>query len=111
MANTKAKQPETINQDSAVNVTVEATSAQRNNGVSAAEVTAVLREIYREYVISRGKFEKFHSLHEAYAVLLEEVKEVELITFSKAPRRGNAKLKSELIQVAAMAVAAIIECS
>jgi len=50
---------------------------------------------------------EFASLHEAYAVLLEEVEEVWEITKMKEANRDLAHLRHELIQVAAMAVKAI----
>jgi len=49
----------------------------------------------------------FASLHEAYAVLLEEVDEVWEITKQKESARDLEHLRHELIQVAAMAVKAI----
>jgi hypothetical protein len=48
--------------------------------------------------------EKFSSLHEAYAVLLEEVDEVWDICRQKRRERNELELRKELIQIAAMAV-------
>lgn len=50
---------------------------------------------------------KFASLHEAYAVILEELEEVWEITRQKRKDRDPEKLRKELIQVATMAVKAI----
>lgn len=49
----------------------------------------------------------FASLHEAYAVLLEEVDEVWDIVKLKRSKRDPQELRAELIQVAAMAIKAI----
>jgi NTP pyrophosphatase (non-canonical NTP hydrolase) len=51
--------------------------------------------------------ERFVNLHEAYAVLLEEVDEVWEITKQKQKVRSKKELRSELIQVAAMAIKSI----
>ena len=51
--------------------------------------------------------EKFASLHEAYAVLLEELDEVWDITRQKRRDRDALELRKELIQIAAMAVKAL----
>jgi hypothetical protein len=53
---------------------------------------------------ARAKFPAFHSQHEAYAVILEELDE-----FWEKVRRDEDG-RQELIQVAAMAVAAYREC-
>ena len=50
---------------------------------------------------------QFASLHEAYAVILEEVDEVWEICRQKKPERNREKIRKELIQVAAMAVKAL----
>jgi hypothetical protein len=49
----------------------------------------------------------FASLHEAYAVILEELDEVWEITLQKRKDRNPGALRKELIQVAAMAIKAI----
>ena len=48
--------------------------------------------------------EKFASLHEAYAVILEELDEVWEITRDKRCHRSALELRKEFIQLAAMAV-------
>ena len=50
---------------------------------------------------------EFSSLHEAYAVILEELDEVWDIARMKRKNRDEAQLRKELIQVATMAVKAI----
>lgn len=67
--------------------------------------------VLNEVQTARSKFGPFSSLHEGYAVLLEEVKELEAITFSHQPRIDNEELRNELIQIAAMACCAYMECT
>lgn len=64
-------------------------------------------DIDREIYNAKRHGEKFASLHEAYAVILEEVEEVWEITLQKKKDRDPAKLRKELIQVAAMAIKAL----
>ena len=64
----------------------------------------IYEEIEQEIKFARETFPAFHSQHEAYAVILEELDEFwECVKHDMAGRR-------ELIQVAAMCVAAIREC-
>lgn len=49
----------------------------------------------------------FHSLHEAYGVIAEELDEVWDITKLKRKNRDEQHLRQELIQVAAMAIKAL----
>lgn len=51
--------------------------------------------------------EKFASLHEAYAVILEEVDEVWDITRQKRCMRSELELRKEFVQIAAMAMKAL----
>jgi hypothetical protein len=79
------------------------------------KVDGVLLEIKREYKRAREMFPSFHSGHEAYAVILEELEEF----WAEAKKEAGAApsnlwpfrrmMRRELIQVAAMAVAAILE--
>jgi hypothetical protein len=50
---------------------------------------------------------EFASLHEAYAVILEELDEVKEIAWMKKKNRNEEELRHELIQVAAMAIKAL----
>jgi hypothetical protein len=67
-------------------------------------MTDVFLAIEEEIGRARSKFPAFHSQHEAYAVILEELDE-----FWEKVRRDEDG-RQELIQVAAMAVAAYREC-
>lgn len=51
--------------------------------------------------------ESFSSLHEAYAVILEELDEVWEVTKLKRKNRDREELRKEFVQIAAMAVKAI----
>lgn len=51
--------------------------------------------------------ERFASLHEAYAVILEELDEVWDITRQKRRERDHDELRKEFVQLAAMAVKAL----
>lgn len=68
---------------------------------------ATLLVISREVERSKMHGEKFASLHEAYAVMLEELDEVWDLTRMKKRDRDPAAIRKELIQLAAMAVKAI----
>lgn len=67
----------------------------------------LLREISEEVERAKRHGEKFASLHEAYAVLLEEVDEMWDITRMKRRDRDAISLRKELIQIGAMAVKAL----
>lgn len=64
-------------------------------------------EIDDEVHRARIHGDSFASLHEAYAVILEEVDEVWEIAKEKRYLRDPTNLRKELIQVAAMAVKAV----
>lgn len=67
----------------------------------------VCHEVAGEYQSARLKFDPFHSGHEGYAVLKEEVDE--MWDAIKENRLDDAKAKA--VQVAAMAVAFCLEVS
>ncbi len=55
-----------------------------------------------ELRVARAAHPPLHSPHEAYAVILEEVRELEAEIFNRNIRRRSAHLLRELVQVAAM---------
>ena len=67
----------------------------------------IFKEIEKELIRAEKHGDKFASLHEAYAVILEELDEVWEITRLKRKLRSRPLLRSEFIQVAAMAIKAI----
>ena len=66
-----------------------------------------IEEIDEELASSYRHGQTFSSLHEAYAVILEELDEVWDITKQKRKNRSAKELEKELIQIAAMAIKAI----
>ncbi|HEX7727473.1 MAG TPA: hypothetical protein VF392_00445 [Terracidiphilus sp.] len=68
---------------------------------------AVLTEMREEVERAKVHGAKFASLHEAYAVILEELDEVWEIARQKRRDRDPVALYKELIQLGAMAVKAI----
>lgn len=78
----------------------------RVNGLTQARAIT-LRAIGEEVERSKMHGENFASLHEAYAVILEELDEVWDITRMKRRDRDLVQIRAEMIQIAAMAVKAI----
>jgi NTP pyrophosphatase (non-canonical NTP hydrolase) len=71
-------------------------------------ITATLAKDIDDEISRSNKHEvSFASLHEAYAVILEELDEFWDITKQKKKKRNAQELRQELIQVAAMAIKAI----
>jgi hypothetical protein len=66
-------------------------------------VAAVVDELKR----ARSKFPAFHSQHEGYAVLLEEVVELQEAVFRN--RRDQTAVYEEAVQVAAMALRFLVD--
>jgi hypothetical protein len=69
------------------------------------EVAEELDEKLRKYGGEGG----FSSAHEAYAHLLEEVRELEREVFKSPKKRRNGRMRREAVQVAAMAVRFVME--
>lgn len=69
--------------------------------------TEIVIAIDKELASSYRHGRTFASMHEAYAVLLEEVDELWDLTRLKKKDRDPGKVKEELIQIAAMAVKAL----
>jgi len=71
------------------------------------EHRAIFDEIAVELVKADRHQANFASLHEAYAVILEEVDELWEIARLKRKDRSAAAIQKELVQIAAMAVKAL----
>lgn len=69
-----------------------------------------LRLIAAEHEWAVKHFEPFHSMHEGYAVLLEEIRELEREVFKNTATRDVTKAMRETIQVEAMAMRFIVDC-
>lgn len=68
-------------------------------------------EAVGEFLSARKKFAPFNTAHEGYAVLLEEVEELwEAVRGHRCPE-NLARMRAEAIQVAAMALAFVEECT
>lgn len=73
--------------------------------------TEDLLAVFAEYREATSHYDPFHSMHEGFAVLLEEVDEL-WNEVKKNPReRDPAKVRAECIQVAAMAMRFLADCT
>jgi hypothetical protein len=66
-----------------------------------------MREIQAELEHAQKKHGPIHSMHEGFAVMLEELEELKAETFKQRPNRAIAH--DELIQLAAMCIRTIID--
>ncbi len=80
---------------------------QRNDEVAYGRDAVIPDAILAEVEKAKRHGERFASLHEAYAVILEEVDEVWDITRQKRCYRNELELRKEFIQIAAMAIKAL----
>lgn len=74
---------------------------------SEAMIQAMLKIIAAEYSAARTKFRAMASAHEGYAVILEKMDEL----WGEIKANQPEKAKQEAIQVAAMALAFLLEVS
>lgn len=70
---------------------------------------AMFVDVIHELRTAQKKFPAFHTAHEGFAVLLEEVDELWDEVKRKQGSRDKAKLRKEAIQVAAMAMRFIMD--
>jgi NTP pyrophosphatase (non-canonical NTP hydrolase) len=66
---------------------------------------AIEKECFR----ARAQYPQFHSAHEGYAVLLEEVEELWDEVKKSPKKRDPAAMREEAIQVAAMALRFLVD--
>ena len=71
--------------------------------------SAAIKEVAKEHGKAIAIYQPFHSAHEGYAVLLEEVRELEKEVFKRPGRRSRLLMRKEAIQVAAMALRFIVD--
>ena len=76
--------------------------------MTASREDSALQRILYEYKEASNKHDGFHSFHEAYAVLLEEVDEMWEAIKGNFPLRF---IQREATQVAAMALAILLDFS
>jgi hypothetical protein len=70
----------------------------------------IFEKIKTELLFAMEKYPEFNSLHEAYAIIFEEVDELWEIVKTKQGKRIQKDCNKELIQIASMAIRAIIDC-
>ena len=66
--------------------------------------------IEREHTEACCKHPPLHSLHEAYAVLLEEMDEFKQEVWKQIGARNSQEIVKELVQIAAMAMRTALDC-
>lgn len=69
-----------------------------------------LKLVYQELTHAQESYPRFNSMHEGYAVLLEEVDELWEEVKKKQPLRESYIIEKECIQIAAMAIRIILDC-
>jgi hypothetical protein len=74
------------------------------------ELNTVLAMVSNELMLAQEHFPPFHSTHEGYAVLLEEMDELWDEIKRCQPFDWNSQLHNEAIQIAAMAIRFILDC-
>jgi len=75
------------------------------------ELKKIFDEVFNEVIDAQSKWDQFNSLHEAYAVVLEEVDELwEEVKRSQKNQEHVELARREAIQVAAMAIRLIFDC-
>lgn len=63
-----------------------------------------MNAVYDEVAKAKENWPPFHSAHEGFAILLEEVDELKGHVWTNQKRRNLEEMRKEAIQVAAMAV-------
>jgi translation initiation factor 2B subunit (eIF-2B alpha/beta/delta family) len=77
----------------------------------AAKINEKFADIVQnELDLARQAYPPMNSLHEAYAVILEEVKEFEMEVFRKPDQRHVENILKELAQIAAMCQRTAEDC-
>jgi hypothetical protein len=69
-----------------------------------------LRLVEQELSRARRKHPPLHSLHEAYAVLLEELEEFKAQVWLQTAARDRQAMLLELVQLVAMAMRTALDC-
>lgn len=64
----------------------------------------LVSNILKEYKLAEKTYLPFNSVHEGYAVILEEVEELKVHVFQKESVRDIEKMKNEALQIAAMSL-------
>lgn len=73
------------------------------------KINQILADVRAELITARSSYADFHSLHEAYAVIFEEMDELWDHVKEKHSEQPGVNARSECIQIAAMAIRTIID--
>lgn len=74
------------------------------NEIPEGPLSSILEEIVREYISASIKHGSFNSVHEGYAVLLEEIDELWDEVRKQSKDRNIENIRRECIQIATMAI-------
>lgn len=72
-------------------------------------VKELVQDLEKELNYAMGKYPSFHSSHEGFAVILEEVDELWEEVRKKSSKRSKKYMKNECRQIAAMAIRFIVD--
>ncbi len=70
-----------------------------------SDIDYAIQQVIEEYRRARRKHAAMHSSHEGYAIILEELDEA----WDEIKRNDTLRAKEEMVQVAAMALAFLVE--
>ena len=73
------------------------------------QIESVINDIRAEHEFAITHFPPFYSPHEGYAIILEEVRELEQEVFKHQKVRDITKMRKEALQIATMAIRFIID--
>jgi len=85
------------------------TTVREVTPVDYVVLTDVLQDVGDEVDAAFKAHSNMNSLHEAYAVILEELIEFQQEVFKRRSKRDIQALRKEAIQIAAMSIRAIID--
>jgi NTP pyrophosphatase (non-canonical NTP hydrolase) len=74
------------------------------------DVNLIAADMVEVVIRARSKYPAFNSPHEGYAVLLEEVTELQAEVFKKKEHRDMKNMRKEAEQIGAMAIIFIQDC-
>lgn len=77
---------------------------------SAAAIEEFLTDVSLEVKRAMSNHAPMHSLHEAYAVILEEVDEFKTHVWMKQTDRNAIEVYTEIVHIAAMCARCVADC-
>ena len=75
-----------------------------------AAIEEFLVDVSLEVKRAMSKHAPMHSLHEAYAVILEEVDELKAHVWKKQTERNALEVYTEIVHIAAMCARCVADC-